>query len=159
MAPELTFPTKTIAKLLDLTTARVGQLAREGIISRHESGKYPASAVPQYVKWLRAKAFGSDEKIGDTNAERARLLRAQSEKLERENRIADGEVAPVEVLTAALADVLSQMVAILESIPMNIKRAVPALSARDIEMIKKEIVKCRNLAADANIKEHLEDGH
>jgi len=147
----LDFPAKTVAKLLDLTTARVGQLAKEGIITKQNNGRYSAEAIPQYVRWLRQKAFGKDVSTGDTNTERARLLKAQADKLERENRIADGLVAPVYQLTDALVNVLSQQVAILEAIPNNVKRKNPAISAREIEVIKKEIAKARNLAADVTI--------
>ncbi len=80
---EPTFPTKTIAKLLDLTEARVGQLWKDGVISKpKERGSYPASVIPQYIKWLRNKAFGSDISAGDTNKERARLLKNQADEKE-----------------------------------------------------------------------------
>ncbi len=146
MDESLTIAAKNLAVILDITIARVGQLAKEGVIEKQENGQYLASAITDYIKFIRNAKGGKD-----IEEERRRLIKEQADKLERENRIADGEVVLVEELNAALVGILAQIVPILESIPNNIKRSCPTISAREIEIVKKEIVKARNIAADCMV--------
>lgn len=121
---DLTFPTKTIAKLLDLTVARVGQLAKEGIITKLDSGRYPASAIPEYVKWLRSKAFGKDIKVGDSHQERARLLKAQADEKEMVVEEMRGNLILIEDVEEALVKNISDCRARLLVLPTKIASEV-----------------------------------
>jgi len=118
MASEASFPTKIIARLLDLTEARVGQLWKDGIISKpKERGQYPATVIPEYIKWLRNKAFGSDISAGDTNKERARLLKNQAD--EKEMIVAEmrANLIPKEQVDTAWAEITGAMRAKMLAIP------------------------------------------
>ena len=75
-----TFTTSVVAKLLDLTAARVGQLAKDGVIDKPDKGRYPAKVIPQYIKWLRSG--GKKKNTLDLNRERAKLTKKQIEKTE-----------------------------------------------------------------------------
>lgn len=154
---EETYSATELAKLLDLSIARIGQLWKEGVITREENRRYKLNAVTEYLRWYRTKTTGQTGKA-DKETEHTRVLKAQADKLERENAIAEKELAPVAYLEAALADVLAQMVALFESLPMNLKRSNPKLTARDIHMVKKELATIRNLAADVNIEDQFEAG-
>lgn len=148
----ITFPTKTIAKFLDLTVARVGQLAKEGIITKLPDGKYPASAIPEYVNWLRSRNFGDSLSSGsDLQKSRALESDERRRKLKRENDIQEGIVAPHEILTDALSKTCTQIAAIFDALPLNLKRANPNLTASDIDIVKTEIAKVRNLAAESKL--------
>lgn len=87
-----------------------------------------------------------DEQI-DLQKERALESRERRRKLERENDIADGLVVAVETITIVLQSVSAQAVPILESLPLKIKKRIPALTGRDLEWIQKEVAKCRNAIA------------
>lgn len=149
---DLTFPAKTIATFLGLSIARVGQLAKEGTISKQANGRYLPSAITEYVEWLRSKAFGKGAGgtgiQNDANVERARLLKEQADKEEMNNQLRRGELAPVSDMQAAMSQVYAKQVAIFESVPARIKRECPELSARGLDVVRKELAKARNLAAE-----------
>ena len=140
-----------------ISARRFRVLAKTGVLPTSKGrGGYNLDEVRlAYIKYLRGIATGQ---VKDGDGEEASeqdyetlIEQERHRKLKRENDIADGLVAPVDQLTEALTGVLSQQVAILEAIPNNVKRKNPAISARDIEVIKKEIAKARNLAADVTI--------
>ncbi len=145
------------AEHVDISARRFRVLAKTGVLPTSKGrGGYNLDEVRlAYIKYLRGIATGQ---VKDGDGEEASeqdyetlIEQERHRKLKRENDIADGLVAPVDQLTEALTGVLSQQVAILEAIPNNVKRKNPAISARDIEVIKKEIAKARNLAADVTI--------
>ena len=127
-----------------------GRLVKAGIES---TGKVGNAFLFDSEEALPVLYLLSDKsEAPDLQMERALLAREQKLKLRRQNKIADGKIAPVDQLTAALSSVISQQVAILEAIPMNVKRSYPAITARELEIIKKEIAKCRNLAAGVTLE-------
>lgn len=83
----------------------------------------------------------------------AKLLEIQqrTENLAIKNSILRRETAPISSLTITLGSVCSQISAILESIPVNLKRVCPKLNANDIERIQAEIVKIQNIAGSTVI--------
>jgi len=48
------YSAKELALIIDVSLARVGQLAKEGVITKAPDGKYPNAAITQYIKWIRA---------------------------------------------------------------------------------------------------------
>tara|TARA_R110002049_G_scaffold309283_1_gene520076 strand:+ start:5700 stop:6209 length:510 start_codon:yes stop_codon:yes gene_type:complete len=92
-----------------------------------------------------------DPNASELEKQRIRLTRAQADNLELKNEIARNEVAPIELLTYTLSNGATQIAAILGSIPLNIKRQIPRLTATEIETIKREIVKAQNAAAHITI--------
>ncbi|MEQ1813395.1 MAG: terminase small subunit [Candidatus Nitrotoga sp.] len=105
-----------------------------------------------YITKLRDAASGRGASEGglDLMAERARLAKVQADKVELQNAIARNEYAHVSVLTLALSKVGSQVAGILEAIPVKLKRR-SSISYDDLQFIKGEIVKARNLAAKVNL--------
>lgn len=93
---------------------------------------------------------GSNGKNGHLNldAERARLAKEQADAMALKNSVQRGEVVRSEDVSAAMAKVSSAIVQILESIPIRLKRANPALTQSDLDIVRAEIVKARNEAAD-----------
>jgi hypothetical protein len=47
-------PAKILATFIDVSLARVGQLAKEGVITKMANGRYQNSAITQYIRFLRA---------------------------------------------------------------------------------------------------------
>ncbi len=86
-----------VATHLDLSLARVSQLKSAGILPDAKRGKHDLDTVRvAYIRHLRENAAGRAAAYGtlDLTAERARLARAQAEKCERENAVAEGEFLP-----------------------------------------------------------------
>ena len=83
-----------LADHLGLSVARISQLKSAGILPDAPRGKHDLDACrAAYLAHLRevAAGRGSKDGAGDLVAERARLARAQAEKVERENAVAEGE--------------------------------------------------------------------
>lgn len=87
----------------------------------------------------------------DLEQERALLAREQSRKLKRENDVEEGKVIPLETMVDVLQQVSKQAVSILDALPLNIKRRVPQLKAKDITFIRSEIAKSRNAIANIRV--------
>lgn len=102
---------------------------------------------------LRSEYVPKDAAFDPVEADRERML------LTREQRIGQGlknaqlrrELAPVSVIDWALSKVGGQIAAILESVPLKVKRLLPRLTATEIEHIKREVVKAQNAAARVTV--------
>ena len=120
------------------------------------------NVIAWYVDHMIDRKFGHAEHVTEAlnkEYEQARLAKAQADGKEIENQIKRGELAPVELMTVVLAHVTSQVVAVLDSIPQKVKRNVPKLTASEIELIKREIAKTQNAAAnlELNLEQHVEN--
>jgi len=148
---------KEAAGHIDISVRHFRRLAKSGVLPTSKGrGGYDLDGVRiSYIKYLRGVATGQvkDEDRGDAcDQDIKELIDIEKHRdLKRNNDIADGLIAPVDTLQDALVNVLSQQSAIFDAVPNNVKRAVPAISARSIEVIKKEIAKARNLAANVTI--------
>lgn len=80
-----------------------------------------------------------------------RLIEAQAEGQEIRNAQLRRELAPVAVIEWTLGKVGSQIAAILDSIPMQLKKRNSKLTASNIELIKREIIKTQNIAAQVQV--------
>lgn len=97
--------------------------------------------------------WANDPKAKNDNPEfekeRTLLVMEQRRKLSRENDLAEGLVAPVETITQILSIACKQIASTLDALPLTLKKRNPNLTSRDIELVRKEIAKCRNAAAKA----------
>ncbi len=118
------------------------------VIDQPGKGKPSSYDTADVHKWLLNGATGDEL---DLQAERAKLAVEQTREKKRNNDIEENLVAPIEILSEVLASVCSQIASTLNSLPLTLKKQCPALTARDIDYIKKEIAKCRNLAASTSI--------
>ena len=94
-----------------------------------------------------------DEDGEETNygKEKARLTKAQADTAELKNDQVRGELAPIQLIQTTVSRVANQIAAILETIPMKVKRKSPNLTAMDVEIMKKEITKIQNLATEVEV--------
>jgi len=141
---------QTIGEHLDLgDTAVKDWLKRLGL-----SGKDSLDTIRvAYIKGLRASASAHAEGAsGDAlTQERARLAREQADRVAMENAVRRRELAPRALMVDAIADGARQMVAILEGVPAQIKRASSDIKARELAIVKREIDKARNAIADIQL--------
>ena len=156
-----TLSTAQAAELAGVSTRRMYQIAKEADApDKTKSGQYPAV---EYGKWLRQRykselGIQDDGTLLNLEQERARLAAAQADKTEMENKIKQGEYAPMEILTFAIADVASQWNAIIESVPAKIKRSMPQLRAREMKILVKEFNNMRNAVTGIQVKFNIDDG-
>ncbi|MCH8951453.1 MAG: hypothetical protein IID49_04875 [Proteobacteria bacterium] len=128
-----------VATHLDLSLARVSQLKSAGILPDAKRGKHDLDTVRvAYIRHLRATAAGRSAAYGtlDLTAERAALARAQTAKVERENKIADGKFLEVasfhRMVTAAFARVRSKLLALPSKMAPLVAPAMEPAKAQGI---------------------------
>ena len=116
---------------------------------RGEANLYDTENVIAWrIKNRIQEITGEGDKSGlNLEQERAQLAQEQHRKIKRENDIEDNLVAPLGILTDALASITTQMASIFEALPLTLKKRCPSLTAKEVEVIKKEIAKTRNTAA------------
>jgi phage terminase Nu1 subunit (DNA packaging protein) len=98
--------------------------------------------------------YGKSSDIGDLNLEQERALLAQEQtrKLKLENDLKEGHLVSTDLVTSTLVQVGKRIIAILDSIPLNVKKRVPVLESKDIDFIRKEIAKARNAIANLDLE-------
>ncbi len=150
-------------KKQDLTELTINQLAELTGSTNRTVKKRLAEVAPVRVS-ANASYYSPREALpaiflGDPSAndsrdltrERARLAREQADATALKNAQARNELAPVDLIRWTLNRVGTRIVAILDTIPGNVKRRVPHLSAAHVELIKREVVKAQNAAARIEI--------
>ena len=146
---------KTLSELFGISEKSFSKYQKHGLpFKRSGRGNQNAYDTEVVFQWLVNKELSGKLEGGseiDTEHERGRLTRAQADAKELDNAERRKELAPVDLLEWVLSKACSQISAVLETIPLNVKRRVPQLSANAIELIKKEIVRCQNIAASAEI--------
>lgn len=83
--------------------------------------------------------------------EKLRLTKAQAEGQEIKNAQLRKELAPVAVIEWVAGKTGSQISALLAALPLQLKKRNPRLTASDIEIVKREIVKAQNAAAQITV--------
>lgn len=116
----------------------------EGVITKNKNGRYSESAITQYIEFLR-KGQREDSDY------REMLEREKYREKKRENDIAEGLIAPVELLEDAVGRGVSAMVPILEGLPLIMKRYWPEISGDQTQLVKRAVSECRNTLADVRI--------
>jgi phage terminase Nu1 subunit (DNA packaging protein) len=87
----------------------------------------------------------------DPSQEIARANATRADAQEMRNAVMRRELAPSELVTSAVASTASQMSAILNAVPAELKRANTALTATDIAIVRRALARARNAAANVQI--------
>jgi phage terminase Nu1 subunit (DNA packaging protein) len=154
-----TYPAKTIAKLLMLTPRRVQQLAKEGIISKSERGRYELGpAVQGYIRYLQARAVGNVENAGsiDYHVEKARKTKFEADIAEVEASKRRGDAIDAIEVKRAWQLILGEIRAnLLGSTPQRIASRIVGLEgeAQIKRIIRDEIALAMAAAADTDVQE------
>ena len=94
-----TIPTKQLARLLNLTQARISQLAQQGIIEKEERGRWALfDTVRDYVSYLQTRKvnqWDGDDDLSDIKTEQLRRTKEEADKLELQNARTRGELVEV----------------------------------------------------------------
>lgn len=156
-----------IAERIDLSTRQVQRLLKNGILPgpRGSAGYSLDDCTKAYINHLRSQANRSraesdidpERDAYDVDYERALLIQSQRRLNELKEEQIRRESAPVELIAWTLNKVGTQIVSILDAIPLKVKRRIPQLNASQIELIKREVVSAQNIAA--NIKVNIDEYH
>lgn len=133
-----------LARITGLTAPRINQIHSAG----HLDGETLGDWLKCLVQRLGESAGGRAGELAD---ERARLAAAQADRVEMQNAVSRGELAPRGALEATLADASRQVVAILDGVPSQVKRASSGIKARELDVVKREIDKARAAIADIRL--------
>ncbi len=98
-------------------------------------------AIPDDVSDVTLRREQAELALKEEQAETQRLKNEQTRR----------ETARVDLLTFALAKACAQAVATLDALPGNLKRSLPSLGASEIEIARREVAKCCNAIAEAEI--------
>ena len=101
-------------------------------------------------RWEASQPPPSPEDL-QADKERTLLVREQRIGQELKNAQTRRELAPVALIDWTLSKVGAQISAILESIPLKVKKMLPRLTATEVEHIKRELVKAQNAAARVTV--------
>ena len=140
---ELRRSKQTIAEIID--QAKILPVEVKG-----KSGLYKLADVVNAM-------VGSQEL--DLQQEKAKLAVEQSRRLRMVNDAEERRLAPVDEITDVLAEVCAVIASGLDALPLTLKNRSPALTGKDIEIIRKEIAKCRNSTGQAIIDYVSKNGH
>lgn len=124
MAESPTFDVHQIAKLLNLDTRRVQQLAAEGWIPQHGRGRYGlVESVHGYIRYL--KEHGRETSRG---TEHSRLARAQAVKVELSNYKAMGELQVTSQVEETTQGLVVMMKSLHEGLPGRLSSELAGIS-------------------------------
>jgi phage terminase Nu1 subunit (DNA packaging protein) len=114
----------TLSRLFNLTAVRVQQLAKDGIVTKAERGRYDLwPSIRGYIKFLQERKvnqWDNGDEAGDWQKERARLTRAKADMAEMQAAILKGTVHEAKAVEAVWIDHLLACRAKLLSMPKKL---------------------------------------
>lgn len=128
-----------LANVLGISTRRIQQLAKEGVIPKAGHGKFNVDAARQaYKAYLDGAVSGGDL---DSDNDKARLLKAQADRAEYEAELArlkvdeqSGALIPAEEVAEAWGKLVSNVKAKLLTVPSAVAPELfTSASAQEIE--------------------------
>ena len=134
---------KQLHDLTGMSSTGISNKLRDIPCERNGRAKTFQSDVALAALYATQGMGGTGEHILDLTAERARLAKCQADGHEFKNALALRVVAPVALMERALADLGSQISAVLQSVPQKIARSSPSFSKRELELVDVEIIKCQ----------------
>lgn len=143
------FTQSEFGALVGISQRAVSEMLARGVIAEGENG---GAWLRAYCEHLRTIAAGRAA-AGDLDlpTERALLARAQRTRIERENAVRAGELAPAYLIEEVLSKAGAKVASIFDAIPGQVKRRVPTLPASALDLIRAELAKARNIAASVSM--------
>ena len=151
---------KEIAEHLDLTPRQISNLTRGGALpgAKGAGGYSIDDCRLAYIRYLRGLHRGQvqapepEAPESSLNEARIRNLNADTEQKNLKNAQLRRELAPLPVITYVLNKIAAQIGPLLDSIPAKVKARLPRITAAELEIIKREIIKSQNAAARVSVE-------
>jgi phage terminase Nu1 subunit (DNA packaging protein) len=132
---------------MNISERRVQQLCAEGIIPKPNKAGYDLiGCVREYIKFLQDNTDGID-----LRGEKARLTKEKADSQELKNQITRKQIAPIYIIEHTVGRIANIVSSMLESLPLKIKKRNPQLTGRELEEIKREIIKTQNDCSEISI--------
>jgi phage terminase Nu1 subunit (DNA packaging protein) len=151
---------KDLANHLDLTSARIHDLFNHNVLLK--SGKRGGIDLEEnrirYIRYLRSLSKGKHKGSGDLTEERARLIKAQADKIELELQEIEGDLISADTIKNIWSEYVSNVRSKLLALPSKLGHLTQAAeSYGDSEQIIKEaIYEClEELSEDATAKSDM----
>lgn len=134
---------------MGISQQAVADLQARGVLGKEMTAQQCLHAYCSHLREVAAGRLAAGDL--DLAEERAKLAKAQREKIEMQNAITRGELAPVQVLEQVLARAASKVAGVLDAVPGSLRRRSKALTSKDLEHVAGEIAKARNTVASMRI--------
>jgi phage terminase Nu1 subunit (DNA packaging protein) len=128
---------RAFGTLVGLSDSRVSRLVSDGTLRR---GATAAEWIRAYAGRQREAASGQAGNLAD---ERAALTRSQRVAQDIKNRVAEGEFAPVSLLTDALANASAAVAARFDGMRPYLRRRCPDLTEAHLDVIERALSEAR----------------
>lgn len=157
MVTDLTVPMKQaqFGALVGISQQAVSDLVRRKVLADGAAGDEWLLAYCDHLREVAAGRGG--ESSQELAAERARLAREQADKIAMQNAVTRGELAPARVIEEVLAKAGSRTSRILDTIPGEVRRRMPALGSEEIAALTRIVAKARNAAARLSLGDLVRD--
>ncbi|HZZ24107.1 MAG TPA: hypothetical protein VFE60_16680 [Roseiarcus sp.] len=130
--------TRDLARLLETTPKTVAAWARDGLIERASQGKYPLVASVRAVLRRQRQRTGSAV-AGQVGSQRARLLKLQADRVERQMQIESGKLADAEELEAIYLGRFQAIARLMLSLPARVAGRDPTVTREMAAGIDQEV--------------------
>ena len=125
---QATYPVATIAKLLLLSERRVYQLVTDGVIPKHDRGRFEIGpSVQGYIRFLQERQVGGSSSPTDYHEEKARLTKLQADYKQIELEELKGNFIPMDLVVATWQGHIGNARAKLLALPPKIAGQVIAM--------------------------------
>ena len=141
------------ADLSILSISQLEQITGRGYktVKNRLKGLIPAAKDGRTIFYNAPEALSKIFAVDDPYIEAARLNRLRGDRVEHDLSIDKGETASIGILTWTLSRIAELTNSALDSLPMRLKKRCPTLNARDIEEIRRVIVKLQNEISEINL--------
>ncbi|MHC0506392.1 terminase small subunit [Achromobacter aegrifaciens] len=141
-------------QLVGITQPAVSGLLMRGVMVAGDTlGNWLLSYCGHIRDVAAGRQAGEETRMLDPAEEKARLYAAQADKIEMENSVARGELAPVSVLEEVLTRAGTKVSAAMDAIPTALKRRLPNLTDADLTIVRRELAKARNAVAALSLED------
>lgn len=164
-----------VAEHLDITDRQVRNLLQSGVLPGAKGrGAYNLDDCRlAYIRYMRGRLAGQVETkeaeadtidpLLDHKREQEEYLLTRERRIgqQQKNEIAARKVVPSEFAIFSLSKLAAEIAAILDTLPLTMKRKHPDLEVRHLDTLSRELAKARNQAAGLNetVTEHLDEYH
>jgi phage terminase Nu1 subunit (DNA packaging protein) len=142
-----------LAQLLGLSSARLRELARDGLIIRSGRNRFDVrQSLARYVARLRdhAAQAGRPTSGEDLRDQKIRQARLAADKLEIQNAVLRGDMLPAGEVERAWAGMLRDVRAALLAVPTRCGASMPNLTSHDVAALDREIKSALEGLANGN---------
>jgi phage terminase Nu1 subunit (DNA packaging protein) len=151
-----TVSTSELASVLDTTAKTIAEYAKAAVVTRASRGRYAfAASLRGFASHMRSRPKGGETAARAVANERARLLKLQADRVERENLQAEGKLlwaSEVEATWRAqlrfLRDELRRVAPVVAGRVPHLDRATTEAIATEIDRILVNLAEARDASGE-----------